>query len=165
MNKKQLLRKWFIQLTFPHCCWSPKEVRTGTQAGEEAGADAEAMEGCFLLTCLPWIAQPALSRLPAQRWHHPQGGLLPCSLIEKLPYSWISWRHFPNWSFFLCDNCSLCQVNTKLASTPFYVSSSGSAQCLTVARYISSYQLLDYFHVMSVVLGINLWVQQSISRN
>jgi hypothetical protein len=28
-----------------------KEVRTGTQAGQEAGADAEAMEGCFLLAC------------------------------------------------------------------------------------------------------------------
>ena len=37
-----------------------KEVRTGTQAGQEAGADAEAMEGCSLLTCFPWLAQPAL---------------------------------------------------------------------------------------------------------
>jgi hypothetical protein len=25
----------------------------GTQAGQEAGADAEAMEGCFLLPCFP----------------------------------------------------------------------------------------------------------------
>ena len=37
-----------------------KEVRTGTQAGQEAGAEAEAMEGCSLLACLPWLAQPAL---------------------------------------------------------------------------------------------------------
>jgi hypothetical protein len=37
-----------------------KEVRTGTQAGQGAGADAEAMEGCSLLACLPWLAQPAL---------------------------------------------------------------------------------------------------------
>jgi hypothetical protein len=29
-----------------------KEVRTGTQAGQKAGADAEAMEGCALLACL-----------------------------------------------------------------------------------------------------------------
>jgi hypothetical protein len=35
------------------------EVRTGTQAGQEAGADAEAMEGCSLLACFPWLAQPA----------------------------------------------------------------------------------------------------------
>jgi hypothetical protein len=30
-----------------------KEVRTGTQIGQEAGADAEAMEGCSLLACFP----------------------------------------------------------------------------------------------------------------
>jgi hypothetical protein len=27
---------------------------------EKAGADAEAMEGCSLLACLLWLAQPAL---------------------------------------------------------------------------------------------------------
>jgi hypothetical protein len=74
----------------------------------------------FLTGLLP-LACSACSliepRLPAQRWHHPQGDLLPWSLIEKMPYSWISWRHFPNWSSFLCDNSSLCQVDTKLAST------------------------------------------------
>ena len=32
-------------LHFPHCCSSPKEVRTGTQASQEAGADAENVEG------------------------------------------------------------------------------------------------------------------------
>jgi hypothetical protein len=37
-----------------------KEVRTGTQAGQEAGADAEATEGCSLLACFPWLAQFAL---------------------------------------------------------------------------------------------------------
>jgi len=50
-------RKGFIQLTLPHCCSSPKEVRAGTQAGQEAGADAEAVEGCYLLACFPWLAQ------------------------------------------------------------------------------------------------------------
>jgi len=51
--RSKLGRKGFIQLTLPHCCSSPKRVRTGTQAGQEAGADAEAMEGCFLLACFP----------------------------------------------------------------------------------------------------------------
>jgi hypothetical protein len=60
MTKKQLERKRFIQLTFPHFCSSLKEVRTGTQAGQEAGADAEALERCYLLACFPWLAQPAL---------------------------------------------------------------------------------------------------------
>jgi hypothetical protein len=52
--------KGLFSLHFPHCCSSLKEVRTGTQAGQEAGADAEAMEGCSLLACFPWLAQPAL---------------------------------------------------------------------------------------------------------
>jgi hypothetical protein len=37
-----------------------KEDRTGTKAGQEAGADAKSMEGCSLLACLPWLAQPDL---------------------------------------------------------------------------------------------------------
>jgi hypothetical protein len=62
MTKKQIgeERVYLFSLHFPHCCSSPKEVRTGTQAGQEAGADAEAMEGYFLLACLPWLAQLAL---------------------------------------------------------------------------------------------------------
>jgi hypothetical protein len=59
MTKKQLGGKGFIQLTFPHRCSSPKEVSSGTQAGQEAGADAEAMEGCSLLACFHWLAQLA----------------------------------------------------------------------------------------------------------
>jgi hypothetical protein len=59
MSRSKLRRKGFIQLILPYCCSSPKEVRTGTQAGQEAGADAEAMEGCYLLACFPWLAQLA----------------------------------------------------------------------------------------------------------
>jgi len=59
--RSKLGRKGFIQLPLPlpRCCSSPKEVSTGTQAGQEAGADAEAMEGCSLLACFPWLAQLA----------------------------------------------------------------------------------------------------------
>jgi hypothetical protein len=60
ITKKHLGRKGFIQLTFPHCCSSLKEVRTETQAGQEAGADAEAIGVCTLLACFPWLTQPAL---------------------------------------------------------------------------------------------------------
>ena len=48
-------RKGFIEL--PRCSSSLKEVSTGTQAGQEAGADAEAMEGCY------WLASPGLLSL------------------------------------------------------------------------------------------------------
>jgi hypothetical protein len=57
--RSKLGRKGFIRLTLPNHCSSLKEVRTGTQAGQEAGADAEVMEGCFLLACFPWLAQLA----------------------------------------------------------------------------------------------------------
>ena len=35
------------------------------------------------------------------------------SLIETVPYSWNSWRHFFNRGYLLCDNSSLCQVDTQ----------------------------------------------------
>jgi hypothetical protein len=70
----------------------------------------------MFLTVLLALAYSACSliepRLPAQRWSHPQGAFPPWSLIEKIPHSWISWRHFPKWSSFLYDNTSLCQVDT-----------------------------------------------------
>ena len=42
-------------------CGSLRETKAGTTQGRhlEAGADAEAMEGCCLLACSPWLAQPA----------------------------------------------------------------------------------------------------------
>jgi hypothetical protein len=39
-----------------------KEVRTGTQAGQKAGADAEVMEGCSY-----WLACPGLLSLLSYR--------------------------------------------------------------------------------------------------
>jgi hypothetical protein len=118
-SRNKLGRKGFIQLTLSSCCLSPKEVRTGTQAGQEAGTDVEAMEGCSLLACFSWLAQLAFlwnPGLPAQGWYHSQGALTPWSLIKEMPYSWISWRHFLKGVSFFCDNSSLCQVDTKPAS-------------------------------------------------
>jgi hypothetical protein len=70
--------------------------------------------GGMLLTGLLPLACSACSliepRLPAQRWSHPQGAFPPWSLIEKMPYSWISWRHFLNRSSFLCDNSSCVKL-------------------------------------------------------
>jgi hypothetical protein len=65
--------------------------------------------GLLPLACsaLSLIEEP---RLPAQRWYHPQGAFPPWSLIEKMPYSWISRRHFLNWSSFLCDNSSCVKL-------------------------------------------------------
>ena len=73
-----------------------------------------------------WLASPGLLslfsyRIQAQRWYHPQW-----SLIEKMPYSWISWRHFLNWSSFLCDNSSLCQVDTQNQPVQIHIEHSQS---------------------------------------
>jgi hypothetical protein len=60
MTKKQIGEEWVYSAYTSTLLFITKEVRTGTQAGQEAGADAEAMEGCSLLACLSWLAQPAL---------------------------------------------------------------------------------------------------------
>jgi hypothetical protein len=118
--RSKLSRKEFIQLTFPHCCSSPQEVRTGTQAGQKAGADAEAMEGFFFFFFFffYWLASPGMLSLLSYRIKTTSPEMAPPTrgpppLIEKMPYSWISWRHFLKGSSFLCDNSSLCQVDTQ----------------------------------------------------
>jgi hypothetical protein len=47
---------------------------------------------------LYWLAQPALLRTKttSPEMVPPTGAFPPSSLIEKMPYSWISWRHFLN---------------------------------------------------------------------
>jgi hypothetical protein len=58
MTKKQLGRKGLIQLIFSTLLLITKGYMTGTQVGQEAGANAETMERCYLLAYFPWLAQP-----------------------------------------------------------------------------------------------------------
>jgi hypothetical protein len=60
MNKKQVGEERVYSAYTSILLFITKEVRTGTQAGQKAEADAEAMEGCSLLACLFWLTQPAL---------------------------------------------------------------------------------------------------------
>jgi hypothetical protein len=60
MTKKQVGEERVYSAYNSMLLFITKEVKTGTQAGQETGADAETMEGCSLLVCLPWLAQPAL---------------------------------------------------------------------------------------------------------
>jgi hypothetical protein len=60
MTKKQVGEERVYSAYNSILLFIPKEVRTGTQTGEETGADAEAMEGCSLLACFHWLDQPAL---------------------------------------------------------------------------------------------------------
>jgi hypothetical protein len=70
MTKKQIERKGFTLLSFPYCCFSPKEVRTRTKAGQnlEAGTNAEVMEGA-----VHWLALHGLFSLLSYRIHLKDG--------------------------------------------------------------------------------------------
>ena len=59
MTKKQVGEERFYSAYNSMLLFITKEVRTGTKAGQEAGADVEAIEGCSLLACFPWLAQLA----------------------------------------------------------------------------------------------------------
>ena len=60
MTKKQIGEERVYSAYTSILLFITKEVGTGTQAGQAAGSDAEAMEGCSLLACFPCLAQPAL---------------------------------------------------------------------------------------------------------
>jgi hypothetical protein len=51
MTKKQVGEERVYSAYNSILLFITKEVRTGTQTGQEAGAYAEAMEGCNLLAC------------------------------------------------------------------------------------------------------------------
>jgi hypothetical protein len=53
MTKKQFGEERVYSAYTSTLLFITKEVRTGTQAGQEAGADAEAMEGCSFTGLLP----------------------------------------------------------------------------------------------------------------
>jgi hypothetical protein len=53
MTKKQVREERVYSAYTSTLLFITKEVRTGTQAGQKAGADAEVMEECYLLVCFP----------------------------------------------------------------------------------------------------------------
>jgi hypothetical protein len=59
MTKKQVGEERVYSAYTSILLFITKEVRTGTQAGQEAGTDAEIMEGWCLLAWSLWLAQPA----------------------------------------------------------------------------------------------------------
>ena len=62
MTKKQVGEQRVYSAYNSILLFITKEVRTGTQTGQEAGADAEAMEGCSY-----WLASPGLLSLLSYR--------------------------------------------------------------------------------------------------
>jgi hypothetical protein len=60
MTKKQVGEERVYSAYNSILLFITNEARTETQTAQESGADTEAMEGCSLLACFPWLAQPAL---------------------------------------------------------------------------------------------------------
>jgi hypothetical protein len=60
MTKKQFGEERVYSAYTSILLFITKEVKTGSQADQEAGTDAEALEGCSLLACFSWLAQPAM---------------------------------------------------------------------------------------------------------
>jgi hypothetical protein len=60
----------------------------------EAGAEAEAMEGCCLLVCSNCFLMELRSTSPGMAPPTMGWAILQKSLIKKMPYSRILWRHF-----------------------------------------------------------------------
>ena len=115
--RSKLGRKGFIQLTLPHCCSSPKNQdwyssRSGSRMWYRGhggmsltGLLPLACSACFLIE--PRFTSPGMTP-PTMGW-----ALSTWSLVEKMPYSWISWRHFLNWGSFLCDNSACVKLTQK----------------------------------------------------
>ena len=90
---------YFFLRTAHHKRKSGQELKHGRDP--EAEADAEAMEGCCFTDLLPtafsvfFLIQSRTTRpnmaTPTMGW-----ALLHQSLIKKMAYSWILWRHFLN---------------------------------------------------------------------
>jgi hypothetical protein len=108
----KLGRKGFIRLTLPYCCSSPR--KSGLELKQ--GRKQELMQRPWrdVLTGLPPLACSACSLIEPKTTRPemvPPTGAFPLwSLIEKMPYSCISWRHFLTWSSFLCDNSSCVKL-------------------------------------------------------
>jgi hypothetical protein len=77
--------------------WKKSEQDLKQGRNLEAETDAETMEECCLLACFTRACSACFLQnpgTPVQGWHHPKwAGLYPV-ITEKMPYSWISWRHF-----------------------------------------------------------------------
>jgi hypothetical protein len=94
--RSKLGRKGLIQLTLPH--WGSSPRKSGLELKQVR--KQELMQSPWRVVPY-WLASPGLLSLLSYRTQDYQlreGPTLkgPFPLIEEMPYSWISWRHFLN---------------------------------------------------------------------
>ena len=118
--KSKLGRKGLIQLTLPHRCSSLKEVKTGIQTEQEPGGSSwcRGHGGVLLISllfmaCWVYLLKESNMISPGMAPPTVEQAFPYWPLIAKTSYSWISWRQFLTWGFFLSGNSSLCQIDTQ----------------------------------------------------
>jgi hypothetical protein len=109
-----------------------------------------ACSGCFLIE--PKTTSPGMAS--------PTRGPPPWSPTKKVPHSWISWRHFPNWSSFLCNNSSLCQVDTQNQPVQTPTSTCPRMPTLLYADFFPPFLSLDR-QILLMVEKLTLWREAS----
>ena len=115
MAKKQVGEERIYSAYTSTLLFITKEVRTATEQELIQWPWSDVLTGLLPLACSACsLIEP---KTTSPEMVGPTRGLPPWSLIEKMPHSWISQRHFPNWSSFLCDNSSFCQVDINPTST------------------------------------------------
>ena len=127
-DQSSLGREGFVWLMLPHHSSSLKEVRTGTQAGQEPkgrswcrGHGGALLTGFLIMACSACFLMESRTTSPGMTPLTLGLALPHQSLIKEMPYrsaySLILWRHFLNWDSLLSDDFSLCHIDIKLSST------------------------------------------------
>ena len=104
-----------------HISIHPKEVRAGTQTGQEPGGRSwcRSLEGMLLTGLLTMVCSACSLIEPRTTSWSMAPPTVTCPnphqpLIKKMPYSQVWWRHFLNWDSLFSSSC---QVDLKLVST------------------------------------------------
>ena len=127
LDQSNVGREGFISLILPYIIahhqkqWG-QELKHGRYL--EAGADAEAIEGCCFLACSPWLAQPAFLENPET----PAPGMAPPTMGWAFPFQYLFFKKNSLHDFqqlhlmeafsqlrFPSFRC-LCQADIKLAT-------------------------------------------------
>ena len=116
MTKKQVGEEMVYSAYTSTLHSSPKEVRTGTHTGQKPGGRSwyrchggMLLTGLLLLACSACFLTEASTTSPGMA--PPTTG--PPTLDNQMPPWDPAVRHFLKGGSFLCDNSSLCQIDTQ----------------------------------------------------
>ena len=120
MTKKQIGKERVYSSYTSTLLFITKQVRTATHTGQGMegrswyrGHGGMLLTRLLLLGCSVCFLIESRTTIPGMVPPTMCCALLPWSLIEKMPYNLILWRHFLKGGSFLCDNSSSRQVDSQ----------------------------------------------------